>query len=129
MCGCGSESRECEGGERGEGGADDVMNSVFEHRKDACLSRDDVDAARTPYGGECSALPRASKARIPPVTSASPSPSSTPSPLLGSSCSVGHLQSRCARGLFHPCLKFTKYGNYLEKKRENKKAKKNGGTK
>lgn len=34
-----------------------VMNSVIEHRSDACLSRDDVDGVRTLYGGDCGQPP------------------------------------------------------------------------
>lgn len=48
QCGCGADVHECP--LRGE----PIMYSVARHRGDACLHRDDVDAARTLYGGNCS---------------------------------------------------------------------------
>ena len=46
-CGCKNETRACAASE------ENVMHSAFRHRASACLSRDDVDAVRTLWGGDC----------------------------------------------------------------------------
>ena len=48
-CGCGdSATTNCERKD-----PDAMMNSIFKHRKDSCLTKDDADAVRTIHGGEC----------------------------------------------------------------------------
>lgn len=50
FCGCGRDARECNSTAPGGG----VMRAVFRHASQTCLSRDDVDGARTLWGGSCS---------------------------------------------------------------------------
>jgi hypothetical protein len=48
-CGCGNETVPC------APTSEPIMHSIARHRANACLTRDDVDAARTVYGGDCAA--------------------------------------------------------------------------
>lgn len=49
LCGCQNDTRACPASPD----TANVMHSTFHHRSTACLSRDDVDGARTLWGGRC----------------------------------------------------------------------------